>query len=102
MKVVYNAYYGGYTISSKALTRLAELKGVPTDDQEFIDEWERGDCRHDLDLIKVIEELGEKANGYLAKLVLEEIPDGASYEICEYDGKESVEPPRMSWEDFTV
>ena len=50
-----------------------------------------------MDLIAVIEELGDVANGFCAKLAIQEIPDGAEYEITEYDGFEGVEPPRQSW-----
>lgn len=53
--------------------------------------------RHDPDLVAVVEELGEKANGECANLAIEEIPDGAEYEIDDYDGNESVVPPRPSW-----
>ena len=53
--------------------------------------------RNDPDLIAVIEELGEDANGSCSALAIEEIPDGAEYEIDEYDGNESVVPPRQSW-----
>ena len=53
--------------------------------------------RSDPDLIEVIERLGDKANGACASLAIAEIPDGAEYEIDEYDGNESVVPPRMSW-----
>ena len=55
------------------------------------------DARSDLDLIEVIETLGDKANGEHADLQIAEIPDGADYEIDEYDGNESVVPPRQSW-----
>ena len=58
--------------------------------------------RSDPDLIAVIEELGEEANGSCAELAITEIPDGAPYEIDEYDGSESVVPPRYSWDDFSL
>lgn len=54
-------------------------------------------ARTDPDLIAVIESLGEKANGMCAKLAIKEIPDGAQFEIAEYDGNEDVVPPRMEW-----
>lgn len=53
--------------------------------------------RTDLDLIKVIEELGDKANGEHAELVVVEIPDGIEYEIDDYDGIESIHEKHRSW-----
>tara|TARA_R110000868_G_scaffold261048_1_gene519145 strand:- start:1363 stop:1779 length:417 start_codon:yes stop_codon:yes gene_type:complete len=44
--------------------------------------------RHDPVLVQVVEELGDKANGKHAKLVIGEV-DGP-YRIDEYDGNESV------------
>ena len=44
--------------------------------------------RHDPALVQVVEELGDKANGEYAKLVIEEVY--GSYRIDEYDGSESV------------
>lgn len=55
------------------------------------------DIRSDSDLIEVIEELGDRANGTCAELAITEIPDGVEYEITYYDGNESVVPPRPSW-----
>lgn len=55
------------------------------------------ESRTDKDLIAVIEELGEKASGDCSNLQIAEIPDGADFEITEYDGFEDVVPPRMSW-----
>ena len=55
------------------------------------------DARADPDLISVIETLGAEANGMCSDLQIETIPDGSSFEITEYDGNESVEPPRQSW-----
>ena len=54
--------------------------------------------RNDVDLISVIEELGsEKASAQCSKLAIDEIPDGSSYEITDYDGNEKVVPPRQPW-----
>ena len=46
--------------------------------------------RTDPILVQVIEELGERANGDYAKLMIEELPAGTLYRIDEYDGYESV------------
>ena len=48
-------------------------------------------------LIKVIEELGEDANGSCAKLTIVEIPDGIDYEIDEYDGIEHIAEKHRTW-----
>lgn len=46
--------------------------------------------RHNKNLIKVVEELGKKANGICAELAVVEIPDGTDYRIDEYDGLETI------------
>jgi hypothetical protein len=46
--------------------------------------------RHDAALVQVVEELGDAANGFCAKLRIEDLPDGSLYRIDEYDGNESV------------
>ena len=53
--------------------------------------------RTDTNLIRVVEELGEKANGQCAELEIIEIPDGVDYEIDEYDGVESIHERHRSW-----
>lgn len=53
--------------------------------------------RTDKDLISVIEEMGDSASGDCSELKIASIPDGAQFEIDEYDGNESVVPPRASW-----
>ena len=53
--------------------------------------------RHDKDLVAVVEELGEKANGDCADLEVIEINSNL-YRIDEYDGAESVETPEdIDW-----
>ena len=55
---------------------------------------EKRDCPN---LIKVIEELGDAANGECAKIKIVEIPDDVDYEINDYDGQESVSEIHRSW-----
>jgi hypothetical protein len=47
--------------------------------------------RTDPVLVEVVEELGEKANGFAAELEVIDIPKGTLYRIDEYDGLESIE-----------
>lgn len=58
---------------------------------------ERTIPRDNPNLVKVVEELGEKANGTSAKLRIMEIPDGTSYTIDEYDGLETIHEAHQSW-----
>ena len=51
--------------------------------------------RHDKDLVAVVEELGDKANGYCAELEVVEINSNL-YRITEYDGAESIETPEYT------
>lgn len=53
--------------------------------------------RDDENLIKVVKELGEKANGKCAELRIVEIPDGIEYVIDEYDGSESIHETHRTW-----
>lgn len=53
--------------------------------------------RDDLDLISLVEELGEKANGDCAELKILEIPDDVEWEIKEYDGNEWVAEIHRTW-----
>lgn len=54
-------------------------------------------ARDDADLVRVVEELGEQANGCFAKLVVVEIPDDVKWEIQEYDGYETIHEVHRSW-----
>jgi hypothetical protein len=48
-------------------------------------------------IIRVVEELGDKANGPFAELKVVEIPDGIEWEIDEYDGIEHVAEKHRTW-----
>lgn len=53
--------------------------------------------RTDPNLIKIVEDLGEKSFGNHAKLAVVEIPDGVDYEIDEYDGIEHIAEKHRTW-----
>lgn len=89
-KVVYNACYGGFSLSPAAVRRGKALSAEES--WQSLDEnygFFNGP-RHDSTLVKVVEELGDAANGVCAKLRIDEIPSGTPYRIDEYDGIESV------------
>lgn len=53
--------------------------------------------RDDPKLVKIVEKMGDKANGTFAKLKIVEIPDGVEWQISEYDGIETIEETHRSW-----
>ena len=85
-KVAYNGRFGGFGLSREASIRLRELA---PDIYEDLDPHYAAD-RSDPNLIKVIEEMGESANGSYASLYIANVPDGVPWTINEYDGSESV------------
>jgi len=71
----------------------ADGKYVLTDhDSEYTDTF-----RSDPTLVAVVEELGERANGAYAELVVVEIPDDVDWYIHDYDGQETVRENHRSW-----
>jgi hypothetical protein len=109
-KVVYNACFGGFSISKECAEKMAELgndeaKEILADYHKrqferptsgfspFSSMWYgylRETPRHDETLVKAVEALGAEASGSHAKLEIEELPPNTLYRIDEYDGSESV------------
>jgi len=81
-KIVYNACFGGFGLSDKAVERYRELTG------QVADRWNIN--RADPALVQVVEELDDEANTRFSDLRIVDIPAGTKYRIDEYDGNESV------------
>ena len=60
---------------------------------------DKEDIREDSDLIAIVEELGEKANGWCSELVVVDIPDelAGKYVIDDYDGIETLHEDVPVW-----
>ena len=93
-KIVYNACYGGFGLSDKAVARYWELKGLPVHDA--FTRYDLENDRADPILVRVVEELGDEANSLYSKLVIDELPAGTLYRIDEYDGMETI----MTQDDY--
>jgi hypothetical protein len=48
-------------------------------------------------LVRVVQELGEKADGFCSKLKLVDIPTDVQWTIEEYDGMEWVAEKHRTW-----
>lgn len=107
MKIVLNKCYGGFSISREAAEHMAaagcqhaarELE--ESKDRFYGYGYAKGYDSYDRAnpyLVAAVEALGEKANGWSAALEVVEIPDGADYEIDEYDGKETARQRYDGW-----
>jgi hypothetical protein len=119
MKVVINTDFGGFGLSQQAFELLLQRKGIEYeivesktfgfekksfyhkghagDDNYYLSDYDFYDKRSDEDLISVVEELGEVANGWAASLKIVEIPDDIEWYIHEYDGREHVAERHRTW-----
>ena len=116
MKVVINTCYGGFGLSHEAVLLYAKYKNIKLFDEVTIGSRsiyyikDKNNRKNDNDgffncdperddpvLIRVVEELGDKANGMCASLAIIEIPDGISWEVEEYDGQEHISESHRTW-----
>lgn len=114
MKVVINRRHGGFGLSHEALLLYAKKKNINLVFVEesnslcpyiyYVDEvkeenhfWHNAIPRDDVDLVQVVEELGERANDRWAKLKVVEIPDNIEWTIEEYDGIERIAEVHRTW-----
>ena len=111
-KIVINRSYEPFCLSHKALLRLRELG-----QEQALQETDLGAYwpqaarprepslnqygvlipRDDEKLVRVVEELGEEANGHGAELKIVEIPDDVAWEIEITDGVEHVSAVHGTW-----
>ena len=120
-RIVINVCYGGFGLSDAAYEKMAEY-GVPvlayergtdhghviydrrlSEDQannlfmgRYWDDWIAESRTHPT-LLRVVEEIGETANGHCAELKIVEIPSGIEWEIDEYDGNETIREVHRTW-----
>jgi hypothetical protein len=102
MKLVINRDYGGFGLSRKALDMYAAEKGIDpgkwNDTFKFYDNIsDHVIQRDDPVLVRIVQELGNEANGGYAELKVVDIPDGVRYTIEEYDGIEWVAEVHRTW-----
>ena len=84
MKVLINTSYGGFGFSDEFVKHIKELRG-----EHELNHWDLD--RDDQELIEEAIKFGLKnAEGRFASFDIIEVPDGLSYYINEYDGKESI------------
>lgn len=88
--VMYNACYGGFTLSKKAMAHYRALKGMAPSAPLDFDEHEPP--RHDPDLVRTVAYLGREAGGEYSEIQIERLPIRYRdyYYIDEYDGSETV------------
>lgn len=98
IKVIYNASYGGFCLSQKAINFL-KSKGLNVDEYGFINN-NFAISRHNAILVECIEIFGPSACSEYSVLKIKKVKN--LYRITEYDGYETVETPEsINWIDGT-
>ena len=65
--------------------------------ENYFSEYDLLEDRTDKDIIDVVEEMGDAANGRCAQLRIVEVPDDVQWEIEEYDGIEWIAEVHRTW-----
>ena len=122
MKIVINDCHGGFSLSREAFLELRKIGNKYAKEEPDIGEYwdydpdgeQRGFMngkrydlldddflvnipRDDLDLIKIVKQLGKKANGDCASLKIVEIPNDVEWEISEHAGIEWIAEKHRTW-----
>ena len=113
VKIVINSDYGGFSLSDEAILEYGKRKGLNLVKDENTN-WsisifykdsvapenyfcDREIPRNDPDLVSVVENLGESANGFAANLKIVEIPEDVDWYVEENDGREWVAEKHRTW-----
>lgn len=115
-KVVVNRCHGGFSLSRAAFLRLRAMGNAHAlAEPDFGELYSDGSgprksyggsfddhfCsdipRDDPQLIEVVEDMGDAANGMCARLDVTEIPADVSWQIEEYDGLEWIAESHRTW-----
>lgn len=96
MKIVINSCHGGFSLSEKAQKLFCQYSMIEWKDWQ--EDWSYYDIeRNDQYLVRVIEELGDEANGRFSELKVVNIPDEVEWQLEEYDGLEWVAEKHRIW-----
>jgi len=91
MKIVINRCFGGFSLSQDAISLYNKYSdNILRNGYAEVD-------RNDPDLVRVVEELGDKADGGCASLKVVEIPEDVSWNIDDYDGIEHIAEVHRTW-----
>ena len=101
-KISDKEYFRDSKKTEEEKAKSCEFTGTPRENGIIISDehrstYEYSSSRSCSVLVKVVEEMGEKANGKFAELKIVEIPDGIDFEIEEYDGREWVAEKHRTW-----
>jgi len=94
-----DVFFGQDRDEKERESHLRMFRTPVLEDRRLVVDDHRGDykARTCETLIRVVEEMGEKASGRFGEIKVIEIPDDVDYEITEYDGWEKVEEKHRSW-----
>lgn len=116
-KIVINCDYGGFGLSNEAFEEFLKRKGIAyekvfdkkyeimhyyqsghaNDSEFYLSPCDFYENRDDENLVAVVEEMGDLANGNYSSLKIVEIPDDVKWHIGEYDGSEWVAEDHRKW-----
>ena len=88
MKIVINTDFGGFGLSEMGEELYTELSG-----EKYTYDVERTDPF----IVRVVERLGNAANGRYSELKVVEIPDDVSWYIHDNDGVETIHEDHRRW-----